>query len=138
MFVKQTAQFNINKMVKGIGLSLLASIFVTIIGAVVGAWLLSAEKIAMENARFITVVILLLSSIFGALLAVSVIKEKRVPVCLISGAAYFLSMLAITALFFEGTYSGVGESALVVFAGVFSVALLGLKGEKRTNKRRRK
>lgn len=138
MIAKQSARLNVNKMFKGIGVSLLASILVTIIGAAVGAWLLSTEKIAMENARFIAVVILLLSSMLGALLAISVIKEKRVPVCLISGTVYILSMLAITALFFDGRYSGVGESAMVVFAGVFSVALLGLKGGKRTNRSRRK
>lgn len=138
MITKQSTQLNINKVVKGIGVSLLASLLITIAGAAIGAWLLSSEKIAMENARFITVVFLLLSSIIGALFAVSIINEKRVPVCIISGAAYFLLMLAITALFFEGTYSGVGESGMVIFAGVFAVALLGLKGEKRTIKRRRK
>jgi len=59
-------------------------------------------------------------------------------VCLFAGGTYMLSLLAINALFFQGTYSGVGESALVILAGVMSVAVLGLKSDKKIKRRIKK
>ena len=138
MVAKQSARLNIGKIPKGIGLGLTASIAITVAGAAIGAWLLSSEKIGEGNAGYITVTVLLLSSVAGSLVAVQLIKEKRVPVCLIIGGSYLLSLLAITALFFGGTYSGVGESALVILAGALSVALLGLRGSKSSIKTRRR
>lgn len=138
MVEKQSARFNIGKIQKGVGIGLAVSIVITIVGVAIGAWLLATEKVGEGNYGYITVFLLLLSSILGAFAATKLVKEKRMPICLSVGVAYFLSLLAITALFFGGTYSGVGESALVILGGVLSVALLGINGKKRTKKIKRK
>lgn len=137
MGTKQSIQFSIGKIPKGLGLGALISLSVTLAGSAVCAWLLTLEKIGEKDIGYVAVMVLLLSSILGAFVAVGLIKEKRVPICLIAGGCYWLTLLAITALFFGGEYSGVGESALVILAGIVSVALLGLKGDKRTKKRRK-
>ena len=120
---------------KGIGIGLTASIVCTILGATIGAWLLTTEKIGEGNAGFITMLVILLSSIVAALVSFKIIKQMRLPVCIIAGGAYFLSLLSINALFYRGMYSGVGESVLLVLAGVLSVAILGLNSH---NKMKRK
>lgn len=135
MAIKQSAKLKIGNIPKGIGIGLIVSITCTILGAAITAWLLVSEKLGEGSVGYITVILLLLSSILGAFTAFSFVKQKRVPVCLIAGSVYFLSLLAMNALFFHGMYGGVGESALVVLAGCLSVAILGLKEGK---KQRRK
>ena len=125
-------------MPKGMIIGLSASISTTILGSCIGAWLLHSERIAEENLGYITLLILLLSSVTGGLLTIQTVKTKRLLSCLVFGGIYLLSLLALTALFWGGSYSGVGESALVVFSGVLSVALIGAKGKTTTRKRRRK
>lgn len=133
-----TKQIKLGSIPKGIGVGLAASIASTIVGSVIAAWLIGTEKIGEGSIGYITMVLLLLSSITGAVVSFGIIKQKRLPVCLFAGGTYVLSLLAINALFFQGTYSGVGESALVILAGVMSVAVLGLKSDKKIKRRIKK
>ena len=136
MVRKQSAW--LHKLPKGLGISMIVSVGSALVGSAVGAWLLSLEKIEEGNIGYITMILLLVSSFLGALVATRLINEKRMLVCLCAGSVYLLSLLGITALFFGGIYSGVGESALVILAGVLSVALIALKGNKSTKKRIKK
>ena len=120
---------------KGIGIGLTASLVCTILGAAIGAWLLTTETIGEGNLGYITMLVILFSSVVAALVSFKVIKKKRLPVCIIAGGTYFLSLLSINALFYRGMYSGVGECALLVLAGALSVAILGLNSH---NKMKRK
>lgn len=122
----------------GLGIGLAISIGTTILGSAFSAWLIGAEKIGEGSFDYIALVLLLLSSILGALCAIRIIGKKKVVICLSVAVLYFLSLLAINALFLGGTYSGVGETALTVLAGALSVALLGLRDSKKTNKARKK
>ena len=126
MAIKQSGKLKIGIIPKGIGIGLIVSMACTILGAAISAWLLVSERLGEGSIRYITVILLLLSSIIGAFTSYSIAKCKRVQICLIAGSVYYLSLLAINALFFRGIYEGVGESALVVFAGCLSVAILGL------------
>ena len=136
MVRKQSAW--LQKLPKSLGISMIVSVGSALVGSAVGAWLLSLEKLEEGNIGYITMILLLVSSFLGALVATRLINEKRMLVCLCAGGVYLLSLLGITALFFGGIYSGVGESALVILAGVLSVALIALKGTKSTKKRIKK
>ena len=128
----------LHKLPKSLGISMIVSVGSALIGSAVGTWLLSSEKIEERNIGYITMILLLVSSFLGALVATRLINEKRMLVCLCAGGVYLLSLWGITALFFGGIYSGVGESALVILAGVLSVALIALKGNKSAKKRIKK
>ena len=136
MVTKQSAW--LQKLPKGLGISLIVSLGSTVIGSAIGAWLLNSGRIGEGNIGYITMILLLVSSFLGALVATRLINKKRMLVCLCAGSVYLLSLLGITALFFGGIYSGVGESALVILAGVLSVALIALKGNKSTKNRIKK
>ena len=114
----------------GIGLGLLASMVVTFIGAAILAWLVAGEKIAENTIGYGAMTILLISSMLGALFAANGIKRMRVQMCVTSGGVYYLSLLAITALFFGGAYQGMGVAALAVFVGCGMAALIGLRNGK--------
>lgn len=129
MAVKQSIK--LGNLPRGITVGLIVSMISTLIGAAIAAWLLASEKVGEGSVGYIVLILLLISGFLGAMTSCNIIKQKRLPACIISGGVYFLCLLGINALLFQGTYSGVGESALVILAGVLSAALLGLKNDKK-------
>jgi len=104
-----------------------AALAATFAGSLFTAWLISFEKIGENAIGYCAIVILMLSSMLGGYLAQATVKHQRLVMCTATGAAYYLSLLAITALFFGGQYQGMGVTALVVAAGVGVMILMGLK-----------
>ena len=137
MAVKPSTQIKMGNIPRGISVGLAVSLLCTVLGSAIAAWLLATEKIGEGSVGYITVILLLLCSMLGALASFTSIRQKRLPVCLISGGAYLLLLFGINALFFRGTYSGVGESVLVILAGVLTVAILGLKDTKRPKRKKK-
>ena len=130
MPVKQRASGKAISTPAGIGLGLLASVTVTVGGAAILAWMVSGERMGGDAIGYGAMVVLFLSSLLGALLAANRIKRLRVQMCLISGGAYYLTLLGITALFFGGQYQGMGVAAILVLVGCGTAALVGLRGGK--------
>lgn len=122
----------------GLAIGLAVSVVMTIIGAVIVANLLITEKIGENAIGYGAIIILLLSSAVGSWLAALLIKHRWMIVCLGAGGCYFLTLLAITALFFGGQYQGMGVTALAVLGGSGAVGLLGLNRENRSRKRGKK
>lgn len=114
----------------GTGLSLM----ITIVGAAVLAWMVDRELMAWEQVGYGVMLVLLAASSAGAAGAAGKIKRQRLAVCLGTGALYWLSLMAITALFFGGQYEAVGVTGLLILAGSGCVLLLGCR-EKRGGKR---
>lgn len=114
------------------------SLLMSIAGAALSGYLISKEVLQESSIGYCAMVLILLSSIVGAAIAVGRIKRRRVFVCMISGLIYFGILLCMTALFFGGQYQGIPVTGLLVLAGCALVALLGLKREKAPKYRRRK
>lgn len=111
---------------------------ITVLGAAVCAHLISKETIAGEGIGYCAMVIVLLSTVLGALVSAGKIKRRRLQVCLMSGAVYYATLLAGTALFFGGQYQGMGVTGLLVLAGCGVVILMGMNGGKQRRPRKRK
>jgi len=114
----------------GIGIGALTGLAITIAGAMAAGKLLDAEMIEMESVGYAAMVILLLSSYISSQMAWRKVKRQRAAVSLGAGGIYYLLLLAMTALFFGGRYSGMGVTALLVLAGNGSAVLLGLYGRR--------
>lgn len=138
MAVKRNTQTKLVNIPKGIGIGLVVSIATTIIGAAIFSWLMATERIGEGSEGYLCVILLLVSGLLGSLVSNRMIQQKRLPMRLLSGSVYFLSLLAANVLFFEGKYQAVGQSALVILAGALSVAILGMKNTKNTKRKRRK
>ena len=80
-------------------------------------------------------VVVALAAAVGAWVSASLIKRLRLQMCMLSGACYLLTLLAITALFFGGQYQGIGVIAIVILFGCAIVAFIPTKNGDFKNKR---
>lgn len=110
----------------GLGIGALLSLVCTLAGSAILAKLIDQEIVAEDAIGYGVIVILLISSFLGTIAAYGRIRRQRAMVCALSGAVYYLTLLAITALFFGGQYTGMGVTALVVLAGSGCAILLGM------------
>ena len=101
----------------GLGWGVLVSMTATLTGAAIAAKLIEREVLSWAQSGYAVLVILLLSAWMGAMVSAGKIKRRRVAICFASGAIYLLMLMCITALFFGGRYSGVGETALLILCG---------------------
>lgn len=138
MVVNKKVSGKARSMPLGFMAGLAVSMVITLILVGIIAQLVLGEKMAAEMIGYGSMATLLLSSAAGAWVAAKAVKHRWMVVCLGTGAVYYLTLLACTALFFGGQYEGVGVTLLVVLAGSGAVGLLGLKGESSTAKKRRK
>lgn len=130
MFRKVKFGGNTNGVISGAVLGVLVCLLLTLSASAILAWMISAETIDMSSTGYGAIVILVLSSFAGSLVAAEKVKRLRVQMCLITGAAYFLSLLSVTALFFGGQYQGMLVTAIMILIGSMSAALLGIKRRK--------
>lgn len=110
----------------GILTGALTGLAVSVAGAVIAGKMLDLEWIPMSSLGYGAMVILLVSSYFASRTAWTRVKHRRALVSLGAGGSYYLMLLAMTALFFGGQYSGMGVTALLVLAGSGSSVLAGL------------
>ncbi len=120
----------------GLGCSVLVSMTVTLLAAVVMTFLIAGEY--MQEAAMPTgaAIAMLLASIAGSLTVIIKIGQKTLWMCLASGAIYYLCLLAMTAMFFGGQYAQMGVSGVAVLIGSAVVILLSLRGSRGRNRRR--
>ena len=69
--------------------------------------------------------ILLAGSFTGAIIAKMKANANPLQTSLISGGIYFLFLLGITALFFEGSYEGVWVNAVMILCGCVLAVIPG-------------
>ena len=109
---------------------------VSVAGAMLAGKLLDKAWIPLEAVGPAAMGIVLLSGFFAAQMAWNRVRRQRAAVCLGAGAVQYLMLLAMTALFFGGMYSGMGTVGLMVLAGCGSVVLLGMYQKAPGNQRK--
>lgn len=113
------------------------SMVVTLALTAVGATLVVSEVVAVTRVKYYVILVLLASAMIGT--AASAKKsDRKLYIGLIAGVLYFLLLLSVTAVFFEGQYHGIGVSVITVISGCVAAVLLGFREGKRVNKRRRR
>ncbi len=125
-------------MPQGLALGCATCLGVTLLGAMLFAGLISKEVLSESSMGFCAMAVILLAAAAGTAVSVGRIKRQRAMVCALTGGIYYVVLLAITALFFEGQYAGMGETALLVLAGCGVILLLGLREKKSRPARKRK
>ena len=108
----------------GVALGMGTALLVTLAGAGVLAWLIAGERLAESTMGYGCAAVLLLSSAAGAWTASALVGHQRMAVCLLAGLGYYLLLLGMTALLFDGRYQGLGVTALVVLGGSLGVLLV--------------
>jgi putative membrane protein (TIGR04086 family) len=118
----------------GIFAGVITALLITILLAAVTAVLIAGEKIGEDKALFGSAASLLLGAAFGGICAANVAGERKMIICLIHGAVYYVTLLCVTAVFFEGRYENIWITGLLVLGASISVGLLVMRGRKRTYK----
>lgn len=110
----------------------------TLVCAMVIAKLLDSEVISMDKVGYASMASVLSAVFVGATLAGRRAGHMVVQAAAISGAGYFVCLLLVNALFFGGSYTGLGVTLiLVVLATGLSILAAG-KGIGITKRRRYK
>lgn len=122
----------------GLAIGTGVSLGITALLSALTAWLILGGKLSENSVGYCAMVILLASSAAGAATAIARIKRRRFQMGLAAGGIYFACLLAATALFFGGSYEGIGVTALMILCGCGLVILLGAGGQNRAGCRRRK
>ena len=117
----------------GLGWGLLTSVVITLSGCLLTAHLINREILSWDHSGYGVMVILLLSAWAGAAVTAAKIKRRKAVMCIGAGTAYFLLLMAMTALFFGGRYSGVGETGLMIFCGSMLGILTGIREKRGRN-----
>ena len=106
-----------------------ASILLTLIVAAIAALLLASERIGIHAVSAIASITVATAAGIGSWVSAKLAEKQRMQVCLITGTGYFLLLLAMTALFFGGSYGQVPVRLLFVLLSSAFVGILGLKGK---------
>ena len=123
---------------KSVVSGLLLGVLWTVICAAVIAKLLDSQLLSMENVGSGSMVAVLSAVFAGASLAGKRAGHLILQAAVISGAAYFACLLLVNALFFGGSYTGMGVTLfLVVLATGLAVLMTG-KGRGKGSRRRYK
>ncbi len=122
----------------GIALGSIIALVTTLLIAVIVTQLVLNEKIAEASIGYWAMAVLPLSAAVGAFISVWLIKRRRMQVCLITGGAYYLSLLVINILFFGGQFNAMALSLLLVFVGACTIGIMGAKGDRRGSKKHKK
>ena len=116
------------------------SIGTSLLGAAITAWAISAGKATQNAMGTAAWIVLFLSALCGSWVAAKLAEGKKLQTALISGGVYLSVLLAATALFFGGQYSGVWVGLILIAAAGMTTAMLtsrpGREGNKRAWKRR--
>lgn len=111
----------------GIGIGLVVSVIITLLGAAAVAYMIESEVIGESSIGYASMVILMVATVAGVATAVVKTKRLRLQVSLLTGSAYFLTLLATTALFFGGRFDGVITTLILILIGSLLVALIPQK-----------
>ena len=107
----------------GLALGAAFSMGITLAGCLLLAKFVHYGSIKPDSIGYGILVLLLIASFLGAVLAQGKIKRRIWLVCMLSGILYFTILLSITALFFGGQYYGVGVTGLLVMCGAMTAGL---------------
>ena len=101
----------------GVAMGIISASLITLAGAAVTALLIDKEILQWAHISYAVLITVVCSAWVGATVSYVKIKRRKVVMCLTTGIFYFCILLCFTALFFGGQYSGVGETALLIFCG---------------------
>lgn len=120
---------------KRIGLSLGISVITLLAMTGLAAWLMNGELVARAWGNYLAALILVLSSLIGALTAR--IKDNPWIGPAAVGAGLWLILLGINAICYGGDLSGALPTALAILGGCGAGALLGGGNRRRSYPRRK-
>lgn len=117
----------------GVAYGAIISMSITIIIAAVVAHLISSEMLSHRNIGYSSMIILFISSLTGSWCGAKRIKRLHIQTAAMCGCVYFLTLLAITAVFFGGQYEGIGITLTLIVLGSTAGGFIAARKPKKAN-----
>lgn len=111
----------------GIAIGVVTAIGVTLLGALAMAAMVIRETVPMDGIGVGAMGILILASALGSWIGSGLTKQKKLLVCGLTALVFYLVLLSVTAVCFDGVYDGMGLTALLLTAGAGVPLLSGLR-----------
>ena len=102
---------------EALGFGLIAGAAVTLIGTGLLAYLVGNGTVEIKSITPFCVVIQLLASALTGVVSYGIMKRQRILVCGLSALCYFVLLIGMVSLVFDGQYQSVGAGALAVMGG---------------------
>lgn len=116
----------------GIICGVIASLVVTLIGALAVSYMVIKEMVSMDSIGLGVMCIAALATACGAWIASLLSNKNKLLNCGLTALAYYLMLLSVNAVFFDGIFTGMGITALMILLGAGISLLPGLR--KKTGK----
>lgn len=114
-----------------------AALGVTVICIAIFAWLTNSEIIKENHLDYCVMITVLISAFVGSWIAVRKVKQNSLLTCAIAGASYYVLLLMINILFYEGQFAGMIETGLLALGGSMCVFLCGFREKRKPNSHKR-
>ena len=122
----------------GILTGVLLGLMITVLGAILLSMLIYRQTVQEDGVGIGAMIIVGVSALAGVIAAVTLVRRRRVQVCVLTGVGYQLSLLGMNALLFGGQYNGVMTTIILVSLAVVIGVFCGIGGEKTPKNHRRK
>ena len=137
MVTHQKATGRATSVPSGLVAGAIVSMVVTVIICGLGAWMIASELMPQEQIGYCSIAALLLSTILGSITAMERVKRKKLMVGLMNGGIYYILLVVVTILFFDGKFQGMGVTLTVVLIGSLAAVLVeNRKPKQRSGKQR--
>lgn len=103
---------------------MIAGWMITIIGAAIATTLIQKETIKQSDVSMITAMIVLMGSWSSSLICANRYPEKRLLMNLCGGSMYYLSLMCVAIVMFDGLKGGILATFMVSVAGALTAFLL--------------
>ena len=113
-----------------IGVGLVLSLIITVLAAVLIAMMVISERMEPGHIYFGSAATMLLASFIGALYVVLIMGEKKLLFSMVTGGAYFLVLVCVSMLFFDGMIANVWQALILVIGGSFSAGIIKMNSKK--------
>ncbi len=107
-----------------VGVGLIVGWIITIVLTLAMATIISSGNDKEYLIGTSSIIAVILSSVVSAILVSKRTEHNKMIFALISGLVYFISLLCVNALFYDGTFTGVGYYALLILGASISVGLI--------------
>lgn len=131
---------NERTLLKSCGLGVCVTVIVTLSLSALAAIFISNEYLQITGMQYIAFLIQLVSVFLGSLLAGKTITERRLLACSAVGGVYFLSLVGLALLFFDGVSGSIlyGLIGCVIGCGGALLLCTRVKNRSGSKKRRRR
>lgn len=100
-----------------VGIGVLTALIISVIGIIICALLIDKEYIGVESDALITMMIWVMSSLCGTMIAGKMSENNKISIIAITAAIYLLLLMGLKCILFHEPFSGIGKGMLMILVG---------------------